>query len=282
MERRFQNERVSALQRLQPPCCLGFRGLTGSLGCIQTCDGKQLFRLPGKVGVRAGRLFTKAGQIFLCRIVDAAQGRNGPMAQAVAGVGIGLVRLVRHPALLKGGAERFGLGPGQAQQRAAVAGPPGPDTPCPVQPGAPGQPEQQGLGLVSSSMGRCNAVYPACQQLGEAGIAEFAGPVLPGMGRHSHSHICRAENCQRHPQPGTLSPNKGFVPVRSLAPQAVVDVAGRKGILKSFPQLQQHPQQRHTVGPARNGSAQVQSPARLRRRKQLLLPGKAFYSCDQF
>ena len=151
-----------------------------------------------------------------------------------------------------------------------------------MQPGAPGQPEQQGLGLVSSSMGRCNAVYPACQQLGKAGIAESAGPVLPGMGRYSHSHICRAENCQRHPQPGTLGPDKSFVPVRSLAPQAVVDVAGRKGILKSFPQLQQHLQQRHAVGSTRNGGAQVQSPARLRRRKQLLLSGKAFYFCNQF
>ena len=99
---RFQNERVRALQRLQPPHCLGFRGLVGSLGCIQTRDGKQLFCLPGKVGIRAGRLFTEAGQIFLCCGVDAAQGRNGPMAQAVAGVSIGLVRLVRHPALLKG------------------------------------------------------------------------------------------------------------------------------------------------------------------------------------
>ena len=180
------------------------------------------------------------------------------MAQPVAGVGIGGIRLVRHPALLKGGAERFGLGPGQAQQRAAVAGPPGPDAPCPVQPGTPGQPEQQGLGLVSSSMGRCNAVYPACQQLGKAGIAEFAGPVLPGMGRHSHSHICRVEDCQRHPQPGTLGPDKGFVPVRSLTPQAMVDMAGRKGILKSFPQFQQYPQQRHAVGPAGNRRRQPQ------------------------
>ena len=151
-----------------------------------------------------------------------------------------------------------------------------------MQPGAPGQPEQQGLGLVSSSMGRCNAVYPACQQLGKAGIAESAGPVLPGMGWHNHSHICRAEDCQRHPQPGTLGPDKGFVPVRSLTPQAVVDMAGRKGIPKGFPQFQQYPQQRHAVGSARNGGAQVQSPARLRRRKQLLLPGKAFYFCDQF
>ena len=151
-----------------------------------------------------------------------------------------------------------------------------------MQPGAPGQPEQQGLGLVSSSMGRCNAVYPACQQLGKASIAESAGPVLPGMVRHSHSHICRVEDCQRHPQPGTLGPDKSLVPVRSLTPQAVVDVAGRKGIPKGFPQLQQHPQQRHAVGSARNGSAQVQSPARLRRRKQLLLPGKPFYFCDQF
>lgn len=63
VERRFQNERVSALQRLQPPRRLGFRGLAGSLGCIQTCVRKQLFCLPGKVGIRAGRLFTEAGQI---------------------------------------------------------------------------------------------------------------------------------------------------------------------------------------------------------------------------
>ena len=49
-----------------------------------------------------------------------------------------------------------------------------------------------------------------------------------------------------------------------------------------FPLFQQHSQQRHAVGPARNGSAQVQSPARLHSRKQLLLPGKAFYFCDQF
>ena len=102
------------------------------------------------------------------------------------------------------------------------------------------------------------------------------------MGRHSHFHICRVEDCQRHPQPGALCPDKGFVPVRSLTPQTVVDVAGRKGIPKGFPQLQQHPQQRHAVGSARNGGAQVQSQARLRRRKQLLLPGKAFYFCDQF
>ena len=108
------------------------------------------------------------------------------------------------------------------------------------------------------------------------------------MGRHSHSHICRAEDCQRHPQPGTLCPDKGFVPVCSLTPQAVVDVADREGDAPFLGQraheaeFQQHPQQRHAVGPTRNGSAQVQSPARLRRRKQLLLPGKAFYFCDQF
>ncbi len=83
------------------------------------------------------------------------------MAQAVAGVGIGLVRLVGHPAC-PGGAERFGLGPGQAQQRPQIAPAPGPDACRAVQPGAPGQPQQQRFGLVICSMGRCNGIYPLC------------------------------------------------------------------------------------------------------------------------
>ena len=77
------------------------------------------------------------------------------------------------------------------------------------------------------------------------------------MGRHSHSHICRAENCQRHPQPGTLGPDKSFVPVRSLTPQAVVDVAGRKGDAPFLGQRADEAEQGHAVGPARNSQREM-------------------------
>jgi len=147
------------------------------------------------------------------------------VAQAVAGVVVPRVRLVRHPHLPEGGAERFGLGPGQAQQWAAVTGPPRPDAPCPVQPGAPGQPEQQRLCLVTCSMGRRNAVYPLLPQLFKTGVAEAAGPILPGMGRHRKANLRRTKDPQRQAQLRAGLPHKSFVPVSRFPPQAVVDMA---------------------------------------------------------
>ena len=98
------------------------------------------------------------------------------------------------------------------------------------------QPEQQRLGLITSSMGRCDGVYPLCQQPPEAGVPQTARPVLPGL---RPAHLCfqlsGMEHPQRQAQPGADLPDEGFVPVRRLPPQAVVDVAGRKGIPKSFP-----------------------------------------------
>ncbi len=119
-----------------------------------------------------------------------------------------------------------------------------------MQPGAPGQPEQQRLGLVTCSMGRCNAVYPLCQQLPEAGVAETARPVLPGMGRH-RANLSRAENPQRQTQPGAGLPDKSFVPVGCL-PRRPWLTWQTVSACRFLP-VQQQAQQRHAVGPARDG-----------------------------
>lgn len=58
-----QNDQLAPCSGSSRHAALTFRGLAaGSLN--QTMEKLQLFCLPGKVCVRAGRLFTKAGQIF--------------------------------------------------------------------------------------------------------------------------------------------------------------------------------------------------------------------------
>ena len=52
-----------------------------------------------------------------------------------------------------------------------------------VQPGAPGQPQQQRLRLVICSMGGCDPVYPLFAQPRKAGVPQAARPVLAGMFR---------------------------------------------------------------------------------------------------
>ncbi len=138
------------------------------------------------------------------------------MAQAVAGVGIGLVRLVRDPALPKGGADRFGLGPGQAEQRAAVHPRLG-RMPRAVQPGAPGQPQQQRFGLVICSMGRCDGIYPLFQQA-QSRHSAGGGPSPPrrGAAATTFGQFCRVEHPQRHPQPGAGLPAQRLRPGRRL------------------------------------------------------------------
>ena len=230
MEGGFQDERVGLLQWLQCPDALpGLPRVPRPGGELwgQPLPGlfQQCRRLPGKIGVCPGGFLAKAGQIFLRRLVDRAKSREGGVAQAVAGVVVPRVRLVRHPALPAGHADSLRLCPGQAQQRAAVAGAFGADAPCPVQPGAPGQPEQQRLCLVTCSMGRRNAVYPLLPQLFKTGVAEAAGPILPGMGRHRKANLRRAEDPQRQTQLRAGLPHKSFVPVGRLPPQAVVDMA---------------------------------------------------------
>ena len=98
-----------------------------------------------------------------------------------------------------------------------------------MQPGAPGQPQQQRFGLVICSMGRCHGIYPLFAQAFKAGIAQAAGPVLPGVGRrriHRVGQFCRVEHPQRHPQCPAGLPHKGFVPFGGGAAQAVVHMAG--------------------------------------------------------
>ena len=59
----FQNKRIRSGKRAQPPHRTGFRAFDGSLCRIQTCSRKQLFGLPGKIGIRAGCLLAEAGSL---------------------------------------------------------------------------------------------------------------------------------------------------------------------------------------------------------------------------
>jgi len=170
------------------------------------------------------------------------------MAQPVAGVGIAVVRLIGHPKLSQSLADRLCLGTGQPQQGPQVRPPHRADACRPMQSGPPRQPEQQRFCLVSSSMGRCYPVYPLGKLALKMSIPQLACPILAGIVRHSLFR--RTEHLQRHPQPGTFGPDKGFVPVCCLPPQPMVHMAG--GELKAHLRLhqQQQPQQRHAVCPA--------------------------------
>ena len=179
------------------------------------------------------------------------------MAQPVPGVGVGVVGLVLHPALAAAGAEAFRLPAGQAQQRVAETLPLWPDARRAVEPGAPRQPEQQRFRLVSSSMGGSNGGYPFGVQGVKTGAAQFPGPVLPGAGRHGKAHVRRVKHPQRHAQPPALPPDEGFVPVGGRAPQPVVHMARRQLITELRLQFQQNAQQRHAVGPAGDGGAEL-------------------------
>ena len=270
MQSSFQDQRVGLLQPFQPPdgpAALQRIPRPRREGGRQQDFRvfQQLFRPLCKVGIRAGGLFAEAGEVLLRCLVHRAQSRERRVAQPVAGVGIGGVRLVRHPALAACRADLLGLRAGQAEQRAAEAGAAGPDARGAVETGSPRQPEQQRLGLVSSSMGGGDRIYPTGPQSIEAGIAELPRPVLPRMHRNGSAHVSRMEHAQRHIQPGAFGADKGFVPVGGLSPQAVVHMAGRQLVAEHRLDQQQQPKQRHAVGPARNGGAQP-----LPRREQLV------------
>ena len=278
----FQNKRIRSGKRAQPPHRTGFRAVDGSLCRIQTCSRKQLFGLPGKIGIRAGCLLAEAGKVFRRCAVGALQRRQRRTAHPVAGIGIGRVRLICDPCLPGCTAEAFGILPGKSQQWPQVAPALWPDACRTVQPRAPGQPQQQGLSLIICSMGRCNDIYPLPAQTRKAGIAQAARPVLPGMFRrqaHFVGHLCSMEHPQRHTQPGAFRPHKGFVPVSALTAQAVVHMAGRKHKPEFRLQGQQDAQQCHAVRPAGHCCSQVQ---RLTRTKQLFSQNKHAHMRQNF
>ena len=70
-------------------------------------------------------------------------------------------------------------------------------------------------------------------------------------------HVSRMEHAQRHVQPGAFGADKGFVPVCSLTPQAVVDVADREGDALFLGQRAHEAEQGHAVGPARNSQREM-------------------------
>ena len=279
MHGRFQNRRIRSGKRPQPPHPAGVRGPDAGLSSLQTRSGKQFLRFPGKIGIRPGRFFAEAGKVFHRCAVGALQCRQRRTAHPVAGIGIGFVRLVRHPALPGCTAEAFGILPGKGQQRPQIRPASGPDACCAVHPRTPGQTQQQGLRLIICSMGCCNGVYPLSAQTLKAGVAQAAGPILPGMFQH-RAKLFRMEHPQRHAQTGAFGTHKGFVPVGALTPQAMVHMAGRK--LKSELRLQgqQDAQQRHAVCPAGHCRRQMQLMQRGTRGQQCFLqtvfphPGK--------
>ena len=225
---------------------------------------------PVKVGPGPGGFFAEAGQVALGPGVGLPEGRQGVVAQPVAGVGIRKVGPVGDPSLARRAAVRLHLGPGQAQQRPDVKVPRRADAPRPVQPGAPRQPEQQRFRLVSDSMGRGDAVYPPGVHPRKAGVAQGPGPGLPAAGQ-GQAVLPGAADLQRHPQPGAFLPDKGFVRVGRGPPQLVVDMAGGHLHLQPPGQGQQDAQQGHAVRPARDGGGH---PLPMRKKPGLLAPGK--------
>ena len=168
------------------------------------------------------------------------------MAETVAGVGVRQVGFIGDPLLAAGNAIGFHLDPGQTEQRADIEVPHRPDAPGPVEPGPPGQPEQQGFRLICNSMGRGNAVYPFPVKPPETGIPEAAGPRFPARGI-GQTLLPRPEHPQGHPQTGTFRPDKGLVGVCRFAPQPVIHMAGGDGDFQGPGQSQQNPQQGHAV-----------------------------------
>ena len=262
--RRLQNERVGPLQRLQHPDAGPGAGRPGG-GFRQQGRGGAV-----KIGTGAGGFLAEAGQVALGPGVGLPEGRQGVVAQPVAGVGVREVGLVGDPALAGGPAVILHFFAGQAKQGPDVKVPRRADAPRPVQPCPPRQTEQQRLGLVSDSMGRGDAVYPRAVGTGKAGVAQSAGPGLPARGA-GQAVLPGAVDSQRHPQPGALGPDEGLVGVGIGPAQPVVDMAG--GHLHPQPpgQGQQHAQQRHAVRSARDGRGH---PLPMRKKPGLLAPGK--------
>ena len=190
--------------------------------------------------------------------VDPAEGGQCAVAQTVAGVVVGVVGLVGDPAFAAGAADGLGVGPRQAEQRPQIARTAGPDARRAVEAGASGQPEQQRLGLVTPSMGSCDGIYPVGQHPLKAGIPQAARPVLPRPGLSCLGfQLSGMEHPQRQAQPGADLPDEGFVPVRRLPPQAVVDVADREGDAPFPGQRAHEAEQGHAVGPARNSQREM-------------------------
>ena len=117
-------------------------------------------------------------------------------------------------------------------------------------------------------MGRGHPVYPLPVEPGKAGVAQRPGFGFPA-GRRGQALLSGAEHPQGHPQPGALGPHKGLVGVGRGAPQPVVHMAGRHPDPQRASQIQQQPQQGHTVRPARHGCRHL-----LARSQQPGLPAK--------
>ena len=125
-----------------------------------------------------------------------------------------------------------------------------------MQTGAARQPQQQRFGLVICSMGRSDGIYPLPLQLHKGRVAQTARPVLPGV-RRGQCQLSGMEHPQRQAQPGADLPDEGFVPVRRLPPQTVVDVADREGDALFPGQRAHEAEQSHAVGPARNSQREM-------------------------
>ena len=196
------------------------------------------------------------------------------VADAVAGVVVGLVGKVLHIALAKGAAVCRCLGPGDAQAGPHVDASPGRDAGHAVQPGAPRQPEQHRLGLVGQGVGCGDLGFLAGGQPVKPGVAQPAGPVLAGMLRDGDALFDRIVDKQLDAAAPAKLPHKVGIPAGSLAPDAVVHVGSQHpdGQLPAAAQKKQ--QQGHRVCPTGAGRndpvAGLEQPALPAEGQQLL------------
>ena len=195
--------------------------------------------------------------------IDVPQDRKDTVPQDVPGGRVLLIRLVLHMGdLILFGIVRQHL-PGDPQKRPADIPPHLGDPGKAGGPGAPDQIQQHGLGVVVGVMGGEDgrkALPPS--GLFQESIAQLPGSLLQRKVRRLHQRPGISRSGKAGDPPGGAPVfHKPLVPVRKLAPQAVIEMGGRsRKAVGPTPGIQEM-QQAHGVQPAGNG-AQHSSPRR--------------------
>ena len=241
VQRRFQDGTVGGAQPLDVVAVAQVRGL------------QKRRRLARQPDVQLLHLAAEPPDGPFRRRVYAGQRRHGAVADAVAGIVVGLVGKVLYIALPKRAAVCRRLGAGQAQAGPHINAPPFRDAGHAVQAGAPRQTEQQRFSLVGQGVRRGDLGFLAGGQRVEPGVPQAARPVLAGMGRDLHAFPHRIVDKQLYPVAAAEFPHKIGVAAGILAPDPMIHMGGQHPDGQFAPAPGEKQQQGHRVCPTGAG-----------------------------
>ena len=212
------------------------------------------------VGQAPGRL----GNRLADRRVEGLQQRNHVQPELVAHELVLQVRAVSHIVLSQGRQILQNLRPAHAQERTHHFAVHGTDALQAVDARAPHQVEQERLHTVVAVMGHCHHLRPAGPEpFGKPAVTQFPRRHLDGNAPRSRIRLrIEVRHLQRYSQPFGQVAHKPLVAHRLLPAEVKVTMSR----LTRIPQLEQHPQQCHRVGPAAQRHQHLVAPA-----KQVLL-----------